>query len=220
MSHSESAYGLWLLVILNSAVFILFAFSFFKPSNARDWRTLGAYAAFIVALFTEMYGFPLTIYLLSGWLQSYYPNLDLLTHNAGHLWSTLLGSEGDPHFSLLHIASYALLISGFYLLSNAWHVLYHSQRNRTLARTGPYAYVLHPQYVAFVLILLGFLFQWPTLLTLLMFPLLLLMYRRLAIAEERDMQHEFGDTYLAYQNKTPRFIPNFQRRRPAPGAGE
>lgn len=220
MSHSESAYGLWLLVILNSAIFILFAFSFFKPRNARDWRTFGAYTAFIVALFTEMYGFPLTIYLLSGWLQSNYPNLDLLAHNTGHLWSTLLGSKGDPHFSLLHIASYVLLISGFYLLSNAWHVLYHAQCDHTLARTGPYAYVRHPQYVAFVLILLGFLFQWPTLLTLLMFPLLLLMYGRLALAEERDMQHEFGEAYRVYQNETPRFIPNFQRRRPVSGSGE
>lgn len=212
MNHTESAYGLWMLVILNSAIFIMFAFSFFKPSNARDWRTFGAYSAFIVALFTEMYGFPLTIYLLSGWLQSRYPSLDLLTHNAGHLWSTLLGTKGDPHFSTLHIASYALLIAGFYLLSNAWHVLYHAQRRHTLALSGPYARIRHPQYVAFVLILLGFLFQWPTLLTLLMFPFLLLMYGRLAIAEEREMLQEFGDVYQAYKDNTPRFIPTLSGR--------
>ncbi|WP_028455126.1 methyltransferase family protein [Chitinilyticum litopenaei] len=213
MSHTESAYGLWMLVILNSAVFIVFAFSFFKPQNARDWRTFGAYTAFIVALFTEMYGFPLTIYLLSGWLQSRYPGLDLLSHNVGHLWSTLLGSEGDPHFSALHIASYALLIAGFYLLSKSWHVLYHAQRRHTLAQSGPYARIRHPQYVAFVLILLGFLFQWPTLLTLLMFPLLLLMYGRLAIAEEREMQREFSEDYQLYMNRTPRFIPDVKRPR-------
>lgn len=209
MTHGEAAYGLWSLVILNSGIFVLFAFSFFKPTTARDWRTFGAYAAFVVALFVEMYGFPLTIYVLSGWLQTHFPNLDLLSHNAGHLWSTLLGEAGDPHFSALHIASYAFLGYGFYLLSSAWNVLYHAQRRHSLASAGPYARIRHPQYVAFVMILLGFLFQWPTLLTLLMFPVLLFMYRRLAITEENEMRNQFGMAYDAYADKTPRFIPNF-----------
>ena len=137
MNHTESAYGLWSLVIINSAIFIMFAFSFFKPATARDWRTFGAFAAFIVALFVEMYGFPLTIYLISGWLQTKFPNLDLLSHTSGHLWSTLLGEKGDPHFGVLHIASYVFLGFGFYLLSTAWNVLYHAQRGQSLATTGP-----------------------------------------------------------------------------------
>lgn len=209
MNHGETAYGLWSLVILNSAIFIMFAYSFFKPATARDWRKFGAFSAFIVALFVEMYGFPLTIYLLSGWLQTRFPNLDLLSHNAGHLWSTLLGEKGDPHFGPLHIASYVLLGYGFYLLSTAWHVLYHAQRRQTLATAGPYARIRHPQYVAFVLILLGFLLQWPTLLTLLMFPVLLLMYGRLAIAEEQAMRRQFGAAFDAYAQRTPRFFPEF-----------
>jgi protein-S-isoprenylcysteine O-methyltransferase Ste14 len=180
VNHTESAYGLWSLVIINSAIFIMFAFSFFKPATARDWRTFGAFAAFIVALFVEMYGFPLTIYLISGWLQTKFPNLDLLSHTSGHLWSTLLGEKGDPHFGVLHIASYVFLGFGFYLLSTAWNVLYHAQRGQSLATTGPYARIRHPQYVAFVMILLGFLLQWPTLLTLAMFPILVAMYGRLA----------------------------------------
>lgn len=209
MTHEASAYGLWPLVILNSAVFVVFAFSFFKPQTARDWRSFGAFAAFVVALFVEMYGFPLTLYLLSGWLQTRYPGLDLLSHNTGHLWSTLLGEQGDPHLGVLHIASYVLLGGGFWLLSSAWHVLYHAQRRGSLAIGGPYARVRHPQYLAFVLILSGFLLQWPTLLTLLMFPVLMVMYGRLAISEEREMALKFGPQYQRYAEQTPRFIPRW-----------
>ena len=216
MSHEQSAYGLWSLVVFNSAIFIMFAYSFFKPATARDWRSFGAFSAFIVALFVEMYGFPLTIYLLSGWLQTRYPGLDILSHNAGHLWFTLLGEKGDPHFGVLHIASYVFLAYGFYLLSTAWNVLYHAQRRHRLATGGPYARVRHPQYVAFVIILLGFLLQWPTLLTVVMFPILLFMYGRLAVAEEREMAREFGAEYEAYAARTPRFLPRLGQARPAP----
>ena len=212
MNQDTSAYGLWTLVILNSAIFLMFAFSFFKPQTARDWRTFSAFAAFIVALFVEMYGFPLTLYVLSGWLQTSYPGLDLLSHNSGHLWSTLLGEKGDAHFGPLHIASYVFLAYGFYLLSTAWNVLYHAQRHDSLATTGPYAHIRHPQYVAFVLILLGFLLQWPTLLTLAMFPILLVMYGRLAVTEEAEMRKHFGAAFDAYAARTPRFIPSFRNK--------
>ena len=211
MSADTPAYGLWMLVVFNSAIFLMFAFSFFKPNTARDWRTFGAFGAFIVALFVEMYGFPLSIYLMSGWLQTKYPNLDLMSHNSGHLWSTLLGETGDPHFGPLHIASYVFLGLGFYLLSSAWNVLYHAQRRNALATTGHYARIRHPQYVAFVLILLGFLLQWPTLLTLIMFPILLLMYARLAINEEAAMRQQFGAEFEAYAARTPRFLPSWRR---------
>jgi protein-S-isoprenylcysteine O-methyltransferase Ste14 len=210
MSHDTPAYGLWGLVFFNSAIFLIFAFSFFKPQTARDWRTFGAFAAFIIALFVEMYGFPLSIYLMSGWLQTKYPNLDLLSHNAGHLWSTLLGEKGDPHFGPLHIASYVFLGFGFYLLANAWKVLYDAQRRNALATSGPYARIRHPQYVAFVLILLGFLLQWPTLLTLVMFPILLVMYGRLAVNEEAEMRKRFGAAFDVYAARTPRFLPSWR----------
>lgn len=214
MSDSTPAYGLWSLVLLNSAIFIMFAFSFFKPQTARDWRTFGAFAAFIVALFVEMYGFPLTIYLLSGWLQTRYPGLDILSHDAGHLWATLLGDKGfggDPHSGVLHLLSYAFLGGGFWLLSSAWNVLYHAQRRQTLAVSGPYERIRHPQYVAFVLILFGFLLQWPTVLTLLMFPVLLVMYGRLAVTEESEMRARFGAEFERYAARTPRFIPHVGR---------
>ncbi len=211
MSHDTTAYGLWMLVFFNSAIFLMFAFSFFKPQTARDWRTFSAFGAFIVALFVEMYGFPLSIYLMSGWLQTKYPNLDLMSHNSGHLWSTLLGEKGDPHFGVLHIASYVFLALGFYLLSSAWNVLYHAQQRKALAKSGPYARIRHPQYVAFVLVLLGFLLQWPTLLTLAMFPILLVMYARLAITEEAEMRKQFGAEFEVYAARTPRFFPSFHK---------
>ncbi|OGI45350.1 MAG: isoprenylcysteine carboxyl methyltransferase [Candidatus Muproteobacteria bacterium RIFCSPHIGHO2_01_FULL_65_16] len=204
------AYGLWPLVIVNSLVFIIFAFSFAQPKSARDWRSFGAFSAFIVALFAEMYGFPLTIYLLAGWLQSRYPGVDWFAHDAGHLLEMLLGWRANPHFGPFHILSFAFIGGGFILLARAWRVLYAAQRTHTLATTGPYARIRHPQYAAFVLIMLGFLVQWPTLLTLAMFPVLAYMYVRLARREEREVAAEFGQEYKRYAARTPAFIPRWR----------
>src|SRR6266571_7990239 len=204
---NTSAYGLWPLVVINAGVFIIFAFSFARPQTGRDWRSFGAFSAFIVALFTEMYGFPLTIYLLSGWLSQKNPGLDPFSHDAGHLWSTILGLHGDPHFSVLHILSLVAIFGGFILLAGAWSVLYDAQRRHALATAGVYSYVRHPQYVGFVVIMLGFLLQWPTLLTLLMFPILVFMYVRLARTEEAEALREFGDEYRTYVQQVPGFIP-------------
>lgn len=212
MTH-ESAYGLWSLVVINSFVFIIFAFSFAKPQTKRDWRSFSAFSAFIVALFVEMYGFPLTIYLISGWVLKRYPNLDLFSHDAGHLWNTLLGWKINPHFDPLHILSNILIFGGFILLSASWKVLYEAQKTHTLATTGPYAYVRHPQYVGFILIMLGFLFQWPTLVTLVMFPILVTMYVKLARREEREVLEEFGDPYRHYMGRTPTFVPRISNQR-------
>jgi protein-S-isoprenylcysteine O-methyltransferase Ste14 len=157
MTHDAMpAYGLWGLVIINTAVFIIFAFSFTKPKTSRDWRSFGAFSAFIVALFTEMYGFPLTIYLLSGWITRTYPGIDPFSHDAGHLWFTLFGMHGDPHSSVMHLLSLAAIFGGFILLSAAWKVLYDAQSRQMLATTGVYEYVRHPQYVGFIVIMLGF----------------------------------------------------------------
>jgi methanethiol S-methyltransferase len=206
------AYGLWSLVVINSLVFIIFAFSFTHPRSPRDWRSFGAFAAFLVALFTEMYGVPLTLYLLAGWLGRRFPSVDLLSHDAGHLWQTLLGWPGDPHTNPLHLVSTLLIAGGFILLAAAWRVLYEAQQRHALAVTGPYARLRHPQYAAFVLIMLGFLLQWPTLLTLLMFPVLVWMYVRLAHREEREVATEFGGAYARYAATTPRFFPRLRRR--------
>lgn len=219
MNAETSAYGLWSLVIVNSVVFVLFAYSFFKPRTGRDWRSFGAFSAFLVALFVEMYGFPLTIYFLSGWLQSRFPNVDWFSHDAGHLLEMMFGWKTNPHFGLFHVLSYVLIGGGFVLIAAAWRVLYDAQQRRALATTGPYSYVRHPQYVGFILVMLGFLVQWPTLLTLAMFPVLTVMYVKLAKSEERDTIAEFGKAYTAYAADVPAFIPKLGRifRRSAPG---
>lgn len=208
MDHTaEPAYGLWSLAIINSLVFIIFAFSFAKPQSPRDWRSFGAFSAFLVALFTEMYGFPLTIYLLSGWLSTHFPGIDWLSHDAGHLLEMMFGWKTNPHFGPFHILSSILIGGGFWLLASAWKVLYEAQRQHKLATTGAYARLRHPQYVGFILIMLGFLFQWPTLVTLVMFPILVVMYVLLARREERDAIAEFGEEYVRYAGRTPAFLP-------------
>ncbi len=215
MGGDDFGGGLWILVAINSVIFIAFAASFFHPRSGRDWRVMGAYSAFIVALFTEMYGFPLTVYVLSGWLGSSVPAL-VPTHAGGHLLNDLIGWQGDPHLSPFHLASYGVMGAGFIVLARAWPVLWAAQRRPHLATTGLYARIRHPQYLGFLLIMAGFLLQWPTLLTLLMFPILALAYTRLAISEERELRTQFGTQYEQYAARTPRFIPRFGRRRPSP----
>lgn len=204
MNAAAPAYGLWTLVVINSVVFIVFALSFATPRTPRDWRSFGAFSGFIVALFAEMYGYPLTIYLLSGWLANRFPGVDFLSHDAGHLLEMMFGSRANPHFGPFHLLSYAFIFGGFWLLAAAWPVLYRNQRQGTLATEGPYARIRHPQYVGFVMIMFGFLLQWPTLLTLAMFPVLCFMYARLARTEEREAESAFGEQWRQYAARTPR----------------
>lgn len=211
MNSAENAYGLWALVIINSLFFIVFAFSFFKPQSRRDWRTFGLYSAFIVALFTEMYGFPLTIYFLSGWLANNFPGIDFLSHDAGHLLEVMFGWRANPHFGPFHMLSILFIFGGFWLLAAAWKVLYQAAQRNELATTGPYARIRHPQYAAFVMVMFGFLLQWPTLITLLMFPVLLVIYVRLARHEERDALAKFGEAYAAYMKSMPAFWPDWRK---------
>ncbi len=137
--------------------------------------------------------------------------MDFLSHDNGHLIHTLLGLKGNPHFDIFHILSNVFIFGGFLMLSYSWHVLWKAQRQRKLATTGIYAHTRHPQYVAFILIMLGFLLQWPTLPTVVMFPILTFMYVRLAIKEEKDVEAEFGEEYRRWAAVTLSFIPRLSK---------
>lgn len=199
-------YGLWSLVVLNSALMIAFGLSFFHPRTKRDWRAMSGYSAFIVALFAEMYGAPLTVYLLAGWLGERFPALQA-THSGGHLWNDLIGWQADPHISPFHLASYVLIGGGFWLIAAAWQVLHRAAQAGVLATTGPYSWLRHPQYLGFLLVMAGWLLQWPTIPTLVMFPVLAWVYARLARSEEREVAREFGTAWAAYANRVRAYKP-------------
>lgn len=209
LENNMNAYGLWSVVVFNTVIVLVFAISFFRPRTRRDWRTFGAFSAFVIALFTEMYGFPLTIYLFSSWLGSRYPDVNWFSHNAGHILQTIFGWKGDAHFGPIHLISSILILGGLFLLASSWKVLLRAKQTNTLAITGPYAMIRHPQYAAFLMIMIGFLIQWPTLPTVVMFPVLAWFYVRLAKREEKEVSEVYGEIYIRYANHIPRFIPRF-----------
>lgn len=211
MTESPPAYGLWGLALTNSVVFLTFAFSFTHPHTERDWRTLGGFSIFIVALFAEMYGFPLTLYVLLPLLGGGYSAVDPLSHDAGHLWRTLLGLSGDSGMGISHVVSLIAIVLGFALLASAWAALNTADSVDAPATTGPYTYVRHPQYAALMLIMLGLLLRGPTLPTVAMFPVLVFSYARLAKDEEHWTAIAHGAAYSVYLAATPRWFPRLRR---------
>ncbi len=203
------AYGMWTVVIFNVIFFLFFVLSFIKPKTNIEWRSMGAFVAFIVALFTEMYGFPLTIYFLSSWMGKSYPVLNPFSHSHGHLWLVLLGlADSQIAMTVLHIVTNVMIFYGLYVMQSGW-VLIHASKGKRLVTEGVYAHVRHPQYSGLFLITLGFLIQWPSILTLTMWPILMWMYYRLAMKEEREVEKQFGKAYLDYKSKVPAFIPKW-----------
>ncbi|HSD31035.1 MAG TPA: isoprenylcysteine carboxylmethyltransferase family protein [Gemmatimonadales bacterium] len=198
---------------MNVGIFVILTLSYLTPVKRREWRSFGVFAAFIVALFTEMYGFPLTIYILTAYiltavLGSRYPALNPFSHASGHLWIALLGG-GAWMSVVIHAVSNGLMLAGLLLMGAGWHRIHRAQG--ALVTDGPYAWVRHSQYSGLFLISVGLLVQWPTIITVATWPILIAVYYRLARREEREAEAVFGDAYRAYEVRVPMFVPRLRR---------
>lgn len=199
ISHS-GAWGLALIMIVAATWFL---YRFLAPKSWREWAGAGVVQAFIMALYAEMYGFPLTIYLLARFF-----GLDRGRPNA-NLWSTLLGM-GETGMMISMVLGYALLFTGIGIFIQGWRELYRARKQSQLATNGLYGIVRHPQYTGLFLGLFGEgVVHWPTLFSVILFPIIVLIYYLLARSEEQEMISRFGEEYRSYRQRLPMFIPRW-----------
>ncbi len=194
--------GVWILALLMIVVASWILYKYLAPKTWREWAGAGVVQAFIIALYAEMYGFPLTIYLLAR-----FGGLDRTELNA-NLWSSLLGM-GETGMLISMILGYALLFLGIGLFFQGWRQVYKAREENKLVTDGLYAFARHPQYTGLFIALFGEgVVHWPTLFSVALLPIIVFIYYRLSKREERAVIAKFGDEYLEYQKKVPMFFPN------------
>ncbi len=199
--------GTWALALIMIVVASWILYRYLAPSTWREWAGAGLVQAFIIALYAEMYGFPLTIYLLVRWF-----GLDRTYVNA-NLWSTLVGL-GETGMMISMVFGYVLLFIGIGLFAQGWRELYRARAQKRLATGGLYGLVRHPQYLGLFIGLFGEgVVHWPTLFSVGLFPAIVLAYGVLARKEERRVLEQFGDVYRSYQRQVPMFVPLWGRWR-------
>jgi protein-S-isoprenylcysteine O-methyltransferase Ste14 len=202
-AHSE----FWGLAVIMIVVVSWIFYRYFAPKNWREWAGAGLVQAFIIALYAEMYGFPLTIYLLVRFF-----GLDRNNLNA-NLWSTFLGI-GETGMMISMVIGYVLVFIGIGLFAQGWRELYHARQQNRLATDGLYGLVRHPQYTGLFIALFGEgVVHWPTVFSVILFPVIVLVYTLLAYREERQMLEQFGQQYRMYRDHVPMFFPGKRRWR-------
>ena len=207
MNENIAHSGVWGLAVIMIVVASWALYHYLAPKTWREWASAGVVQAFIIALYAEMYGFPLTIYLLARFFGLDRPNLN------ANLWSSLVGM-GETGMMISMLLGYGLLIVGIGIFIQGWRELYRARQQDQLVTTGLYSLVRHPQYTGLFIGLFGEgVVHWPTLFSVALLPVIVLAYSLLARSEEKRVIEQFGDEYRAYQKRVPMFFPRMSQWR-------
>ena len=207
----EDWYGNWRNVFIVSGVFLTFVLGLAWPRGGAEWRNAGMYSAFLISLFAEMFGIPLTIYAVAPLLHMRALDFGM---NESHLWAYLLDRAHLVPLAqgvyLVMTVSMALVAMGLALVTVGWAQVYGARHE--LVTSGIYRFIRHPQYLGLMLVVVAFNIQWPTILTLLMAPVLIVMYARQARREDKELEGRFGEAFVRYASRVPAFIPRRRAR--------